>query len=627
MADLSTDSVEQPLTASVEPTRFTAARYVLLEVRLTPTRHLNPGDVVRIQLPRSWSVWHRNRAKGVQHVDVSLPNHVRLDGDASALNLQVEGGTVDESTTINTRVGVDGSQHRYNWVTRIEVGPGGWARDQSASIVYGGNPGFQAAFHPQGMEPIRVAVSHAGDTFVLPASASPHVDVVADDPVELLASIPTKTRVGPSHPIHISAVDHLHNPTPAFEDLRTEVVSGQAEVHSIDGDLRVQALADGVVRVRVNAGGLSALSNPMLVSHETPTAVRWGDLHVHSEWSYDGTGRDPYGYARDVMGLDYIAVTDHSEGWVGDEWSIIRQRNESENDPGVFVSLNSYEATFHGPYGHHNVYFRGEGGAVSGNNRGTLHDLWGLLREGDAITIPHHTGIVWGGNPTLPRERREPNVDWSIHDGRFRPVVEIYSSHGQCETYDPEHPLAYEKIADFSTARSSTGPHWAQDAWMAGLSLGVVAASDNHASQAGRCHTGLTAVLAGSLTRAGIFDALRQRRCYATTGARMILDLSVNDEPMGSVLMPPPDAGKIRFRAIGTGDIELVEIVRGDVDTQTVKVMASWRPLSNEHSGEFLDEAPPRRGFYYLRVRQAGLVHDRAVMGWSSPVWVGPHDD
>ena len=28
------------------------------------------------------------------------------------------------------------------------------------------------------------------------------------------------------------------------------------------------------------------------------------------------------------------------------------------------------------------------------------------------------------------------------------------------------------------------------------------------------------------------------------------------------------------------------------------------------------------RAFYYVRVRQRGLVEHRAVMAWSSPIWI-----
>src|SRR5690606_2941544 len=47
---------------------------------------------------------------------------------------------------------------------------------------------------------------------------------------------------------------------------------------------------------------------------------------------------------------------------------------------------------------------------------------------------------------------------------------------------------------------------------------------------------GLTCILAEALTRDALFTALRERRCYGTTGPRMDLRFTVNGQPMGSLL-------------------------------------------------------------------------------------------
>ena len=88
-----------------------------------------------------------------------------------------------------------------------------------------------------------------------------------------------------------------------------------------------------------------------------------------------------------------------------------------------------------------------------------------------------------------------------------------------------------------------------QDALALGHRLGFVGGTDNHYAQPGstRCPKGgvdfrdrvtggLTAVFAPALTSEAILAALRARRCYATTGARMILDFRVEGRPMGEEL-------------------------------------------------------------------------------------------
>ena len=57
---------------------------------------------------------------------------------------------------------------------------------------------------------------------------------------------------------------------------------------------------------------------------------------------------------------------------------------------------------------------------------------------------------------------------------------------------------------------------------------GVVGATDTHEGKP----AARTAVLAGELSRAGLFDALRHRRCYAVTGARIVLDCRIGGQVM-----------------------------------------------------------------------------------------------
>jgi hypothetical protein len=131
----------------------------------------------------------------------------------------------------------------------------------------------------------------------------------------------------------------------------------------------------------------------------------------------------------------------------------------------------------------------------------TIEALWSQIAAGEAITIPHHTGIAFVA-ATPGAESAGPDLqpivtatdrpitaagfaaDWRVDNPALRPVLEIYSLQGSSERYDPQDPLAYEN-ARFTFARSMPGAHYARDAWAAGLQLGVIAASDNHAAQRG----------------------------------------------------------------------------------------------------------------------------------------------
>src|SRR5207245_7139406 len=132
--------------------------------------------------------------------------------------------------------------------------------------------------------------------------------------------------------------------------------------------------------------------------------------------------------------------------------------------------------------GHPNVFFRRlDGVPWPAALTRSVGNLWAAVRAGDAITIPHHTGILFGGagaelqsagpglQPIVTSDRSPvtsagASVDWTIHDPIKRPLMEIYSLHGMSEMYDPRDPLAYEN-AGFTFSRSGPGPPYAGAAW------------------------------------------------------------------------------------------------------------------------------------------------------------------
>jgi len=75
--------------------------------------------------------------------------------------------------------------------------------------------------------------------------------------------------------------------------------------------------------------------------------------------------------------------------------------------------------------------------------------------------------------------------------------------------------------------------------------------------------SGLTCVLSESLTRASIFDNLKNRRCYGTTGARILLDFHANDYPMGSVLQLQTEPLELSAHVTGAGPVESLQLFCG----------------------------------------------------------------
>jgi hypothetical protein len=91
-------------------------------------------------------------------------------------------------------------------------------------------------------------------------------------------------------------------------------------------------------------------------------------------------------------------------------------------------------------------------------------------------------------------------------------------------------------------------------------------------------------VLSGKLTRDAVWKALKQRHFYATTGARIFLDVRAGAATMGDVvrMAEPPD---FAIRVAGTAPIERIELFNGleriktflpgegDVPSRRIKIM------------------------------------------------------
>jgi hypothetical protein len=93
-------------------------------------------------------------------------------------------------------------------------------------------------------------------------------------------------------------------------------------------------------------------------------------------------------------------------------------------------------------------------------------------------------------------------------------------------------------------------------------------------------------VLADSLTREAIFDAIRARRCYAVSAAQRIhVEVSVNGLAMGGQgRLEPKQPVKITGRVSGTGPIERIEVFRG---LETIHVVTPYTAASFEKSNRY----------------------------------------
>ncbi len=353
--------------------------------------------------------------------------------------------------------------------------------------------------------------------------------------------------------------------------------------------------------------------------------VFFGDIHTHSGWPTGGCGMgtidENYLYARDVSNLDLYALTDH-------DWQIIPSQSWEGQlakaaeyyAPGEFVTLPAYEWTS-SLYGHRNVYFgasegpllpcRAEEGYWSPTHE-TPEQLWARLDEAGvpAITVPHH-----------PTATSHP-LTWEYFSPKYDRLVEVYSCWGSSE-------VALNPMRGYGSDRYE---HlYVRNALARGYQFGLIASSDGHDGHPGNAQSpeikhhhlyhplgsGRIAVLAPELTREAIFEAMHERRCYATTGPHIALNVTLNERPMGSVVRAEEvgSTPMLQVSAAAPWLIERVQVVKSG------SVVVDFGATRNAMEAEFAwpDGAfdPCQPAYYYVRLTLAD-----GEMAWSSPIWV-----
>ncbi len=616
------------------------------------------GGGLQVALPERWHQWWRNSARRVQSVNPTAPFYVTSHTDRHDVRLQCEildASDAEYVKPLRRNVGYPPGS-RYAWTVSVTIAEGALQAGETIDVVYGdmshGGRGFTPPLWTGSPERVRAAIdtSGGGEFALLPDCALPLLNNEPGPPVELLLVLQSRSAVGRKMRVRMVALDEFHNPVPAPDTaiyLAVETGAGTIPANPVKlgsastwgcRELTVTPTEAGILRLRGTShdGRLYGLSNPSKVSDSaaesanSPAAgLYWGDIHSHSQYSWDGTGTgdDHFRYARYASLLDIYCATDHNDrrSMSQEDWQQNVAYTEKWNAPGTFATILGYEASFSAPYGHHNVFYRSGEGALHYHDEENPEEIWQRAERenlaGKLLTIPHHTG-------GFARPGGGVKHDWSIHDPRFRPTIEIYSSHGLSEEYAPDHPISMD-VSDFTFNGPGDPGNYTVDAWLAGLKLGVIGSSDNHGSQPGKEGFGTMAVWAPALTREAVFDAIRNRRTYGTTGSRIYLEFVVNGEPMGgetTVAAAQPVA--VRVEALGTGPLRWIHILRADLDRPQdgfSVVHQAWFPGSSaplDFSFDWTDEAPPARAIYYVRVRQRDLVHGRVAQAWSSPVWV-----
>lgn len=337
--------------------------------------------------------------------------------------------------------------------------------------------------------------------------------------------------------------------------------------------------------------------------------------------------------------LDFVVVTDHAERLDEDEWRRAVEAAEQHYLPCRFTTFVGWEwtgAETGEPIHRVVVMNRGMKTALglspfSARDGARPADLWSWLAETSArvdvdfIAVPHGSNLS-GGRMYPKVDAADGSIDQAYAKARARwePVVTVTQVEGDAETHpklSPNDAFAdFERFTEAAPKGAEEGDY-ARSALLRGLQLerstgvnpfqvGMVGSTGTHTGLAAPNEArfwaappgtgsdalgaqGLTAVWAHENTRTAIFDALRNREVYATTGPRIRVRFfggwAFEDKqatkanmvqvgyrfgyPMGSELERGPKGKAPRFLMYAIKDpmganLDRIQMVKGWLDAQ-----------------------------------------------------------
>jgi hypothetical protein len=455
-----------------------------------------------------------------------------------------------------------GNTRAWSKALYLQVTHGYLDRGQQLVLVLGdtggGSPGWRVQSFREHSFEFKTYVDPIATYRFKELPASPELRFVAGEPARAVCIAPSQVQVGEPFVAHLRPEDRWGNPT----QLPTAVEQrgyAQPGVYTV-------TLTDATT-------GLSAESNPIEAFAEShPLSRYWADMHGQTEETCGSNSiEDYFSFARDYGLLDVTAHQGNDFEVSDAFWETVNETTRRYCRPGAFVTFPGYEWSGNTPLGgDRNVYFAGEGARF-------VHSCTDLL--------PGKTTL----HPIAPTARELFEVLRAQEGPRPFAYAHVGGRYADMSMHDPEVELAVEVHSAWGTFE------WlVEDALRLGHRVGICANSDGHKTRPGASYPGagefgslggLTCVLAETLDREHVLEALIRRHFYATTGNRPLLDgrLTTDDgrqAMMGDVIGAGEGTPCLQVRAVGTGAIERIEVRNG------LETVAVHRPYSADDLGD-----------------------------------------
>lgn len=331
----------------------------------------------------------------------------------------------------------------------------------------------------------------------------------------------------------------------------------------------------------------------------------FGQLHAHTDISNGaGSVEEAFQYASQVDGLDFFAVTDHSDSFdnadmgaidadgadISADWAAGKQAAASVTN-GDFVGLFGFEMTWpeDKQLGHISTFntpgWQTRDQEAFTNVTAALENYYKALTSvAGSVSQFNHPDDIHGDFERF--DHYSPQYDAAVS------LLEVAGEDGvvDCEYYD----LALDK----------------------GWHVAPTNNQNNHNGQWGDASEARTVVLAKDLTEESLYAAMKDRRVYATQDSDLAIYYELNGTVMGSIIPKSESAAVTVFLSDPTdeaiGSVEVVADGGAVLVSEYVETPSQVLELS----------ASSGHSYYYLRITQPD--GDVAV---TAPVWMDGYDD
>ncbi len=314
--------------------------------------------------------------------------------------------------------------------------------------------------------------------------------------------------------------------------------------------------------------------------------IYWTDFHTNFHHKHMDEIDKWYNFAKDTIDFwspcYYPYIIDHLDNGFHleaeqpfdiykNDFSKIKDYLAGKEESDGYIGFASFEWQGAGLDGDHNVFYRDFSQDIYMPR--LYSDLKNLVKIGDTIAIPHHTGYSPGHR----------GKNWDTHCEELSPITEIYSSHGCSESDQTNIPL---------NVHIHMGPREDRGCAFTGLNehkkkIGFMCSGDNHIIPA-ISGNGLMAVVCDEYDKDKIFDAMLNRHVYGVTRSKIKLDYQINGHIMGSEITSSNDM-KASIKVKATNAIDRIEIIQNGIVANTYNHKGTYEsePISGRFRAKF----------------------------------------